>query len=421
MRQLQSSGEGILSCALCLAVLGPANGFAQAPSGRAGSATSPALPAAPAPSSGDSVLTLADAQAEATRSNRRVRAAEEEVRRQQSQWKAARAERFPRVELGAIGSDQAYRSGGGARSLGTIPGLGVGPIFQDLDERFNAFMGISISQPVLGLYTINLKGRLQHVDVETARERLSQSLQETLSSVSRAYYELLALQSALEANQEAIRYYRETARMVSSQVREQTALRPALLAVQAQLAAQEQRAVELRNGLENGEEQINLLLGRDVRTRFRVVAPPDVEPGTSDLGALQDEALRRRPELRQASLDVSKAELSRRLAKAQYRPDLNVGVTYLRSFSGDIIPDDSVSLGFAFRMEILDWGRRRNQVQASERAIEEAKIGLSESRDRVLVDVSAQYRSLLNARARIRAAEAAQIAAREQVKTGLAQ
>jgi len=422
MRHRAKRCESILCCALCLTAAGAAPGHAEIVFDPRPAA--PAKPSAGAQEAAEMVLTLADAQAEALRNNRQVRTAEVEIRRRQSEWKAARAQRYPSIQAGALGSYQAARSGGiDTDKISTVPGLGVSPLFQGGDDRGNAFLGLSISQPVLGLHTINLKARLQHAEMETAREQLRQSEQETVASVSRAYYQLVAIQSAADANEEAIRYYRETERMTSAQVREQAALRAGLLLVQAQLAEEERQGVQLRNSLESGREQVNLLLGRDVRTRFRVSAPAE-EPGTSDPGALdtlQNEALRRRPELGQASLAVRKAELGHRLARAEFRPELNVGITYLRSFGADVLPDNSASVGLFYRAEVFDWGRRRHQLAARERAVDQAKIGLDDTRDRVLLDVSAQYRGLQNAQAQRRAAEAAQAAASEQVRNALAQ
>src|SRR5262249_23324663 len=159
----------------------------------------------------------------------------------------------------------------------------------------------------------------------------------------RDYYSILQTQSAIEAGEESLKACRELEQTVTQFVAEQSALRSDLLDVQARSAQQELALLKLRNTLAHQKETLNVLLGRDVQTAFRVVpvstadrpngtcrsAAP--EPGAAeqqagaaedDLQVLQQRALQARPDLRRSALLVQQADTSRRIKQKEFMPDL---------------------------------------------------------------------------------------------------
>ena len=73
---------------------------------------------------------------------------------------------------------------------------------------------------------------------------------------------------------------------------------------------------------------MNQLLGRDLSTAFRVDLIPEQDRSDLTLDSARQEALANRPENRQAHLKEKQAEYDRRLAKAEYIPDLSLDVRY---------------------------------------------------------------------------------------------
>src|SRR5262249_26859483 len=162
----------------------------------------------------------------------------------------------------------------------------------------------------------------------------------------RTYYGILKSESALASVSEAIKLYRELDRVTEDYVARQVSLKSDSLEVKTRLAKSEYEALNLTNKLATEKEQLNNLLGRDVRADFKVAAVADVTSYVDDLVALRKRALEKRPEVRQSQLRVKQAEVDRRIKKSEYIPDVSIGFTYvtLRNFD-EAIPKNFASLG----------------------------------------------------------------------------
>jgi hypothetical protein len=180
---------------------------------------------------------------------------------------------------------------------------------------------------------------------------------------------------------------------------QQVALKSDSLEVKTRLAKAEYEALDLTNKLATQKEQLNNLLGRDVRRDFRASAVPDAADFGFDLSSARRRALDQRPELRAGRLKVKQAEVDRRIKKSEYIPDVSLGFTYLafRNF-GDIIPKNFASLGVVVKWEVFDWGRKKDQLAEKDKTIAQAKNGLHEAESLVRIDVGDKFRKLQQTR-----------------------
>jgi outer membrane protein TolC len=390
--------------------------------GQTGTAQAPAPPAAAAPATaptapaaGD-LLTLEQAVDLAIQNNRQVQNTARQVSANQRLVSATKTGRLPEFGLGFLG--QYSFTNDGSDDGETLPPVGPIPVFTS-SETPSGFFVASATQKVLGLKTVNLNVKLQETAVATSQEEVRLRQQEVRTAVKRVYYQLIENQTALAANEESIRYYRELERVVGDRVRQQTALQAELLEVQARRSAQEHESVVLRNQAASLQEQLNYLMGRDVQTPFRVGTVTDVAAPAQDQAALQTLALERRPELRQASLGVRTAQLNEELARQEMRPTLSVGFQYTYSSIEFGNSNDDASVGLLFRWEPFDWGRRRDQIRAQQLVVQQQQTSLEDGRAQVIMDVNSRYRTLQSTRNELAVTRAVQEAARERVRLEL--
>src|SRR5262249_7763758 len=165
-----------------------------------------------------------------------------------------------------------------------------------------------IAQPLSQQYRIGLTIKHGKLARDVTNEQLRHVRQSIVDRVKRTYYSILQSQSALESVLEAIRLYRELDRVTGDYVAQQVVLKSDRLEVETRLAKAEYHALNLTNQLATEKEQLNNLLGRDVRTGFRVSAVPDASDFGFDLVLARKRALDQRPELREARLRVKEAE-----------------------------------------------------------------------------------------------------------------
>jgi outer membrane protein TolC len=235
--------------------------------------------------------------------------------------------------------------------------------------------------------------------------------------VKKAYYAILQTRSALNSVEEALKSYHELDKVTGDNVLHQVSLKADLLVVQTKLARVQYEELELSNQLATQKEQLNSLLGRDVGTMFEVAGVPELVSVETDLVAARKFALERRPELQQARLVVEQATLDRRIKKSEYIPDVSAGFTYLtpRNFDA-VIPKNFANVGVVVSWEFFDWGRKKHQLSEKDKAIEQAKDGLKETEDKVLIDVGDKLRKLQQSGQALQVARLAETSAKENLR-----
>jgi outer membrane protein TolC len=238
-----------------------------------------------------------------------------------------------------------------------------------------------------------------------------------VNSVKQNYYAILQTQSSLQAADENIRLYRELDRVTGDYVAQQVALRSENLDVKTRLAKAEYNALTLSDQLALQKEQLNSLLGRDIRTEFSVSAALEPAGFEADLSAARTRALANRPEIKEAQLKVRQAEIDRRLKKSEFIPEVSASFNYIspQNFGG-IIPKNIVSVGLVFSWEIFDWGKKRRELDSKSSSLEQARTGLQEAENQVVLDLNARHRKLQQTRVQLRIAQLAQETARETVR-----
>ncbi len=376
----------------------------------------------PAPSG--EVLTLEQAVTLALENNRQVKNAALEVGKSEDQIAAFKTKRLPAFKLDAMEAyavapiDLHFKQG----DLGTLPGIGPVPdrdtTIRTPRKPITAVTG-SVTQPLSQLYRLGLGVDQLEVGREINQEELRSQKHLVIDNVKRAYYALLQTQSSLEAVEESIKFYRELDRLVEDHVRQQTAFKYESLDVKTRLAKAESDALTSRNTLTSQREQLNSLLARDVRTEFRVTPVPEMTQFETDLTAAQAQALRQRPELSQAQLQIKYAEYDYKIKRAEYIPDLSLVLNYLSPVTSEVLPRNIAFVGLQLTWEFFDWGRKSNEMAAKNKAVEQAKTSSSDLESQILIQVGSAFRKLQESRAALRVGQMAQETQREMLRVAL--
>jgi outer membrane protein TolC len=125
-------------------------------------------------------------------------------------------------------------------------------------------------------------------------------------------------------------------------------LRADSLEVKTRLARTEYETLTLRNALAAQQEQFNELLGRDIRTAFRVSPVPEAAVFEEDLAAAQARALKQRPEAHLAQFKVTQAATNVRLKQAEYIPEISVVFNYFSPVTSAVLPKHITFVGLEF-------------------------------------------------------------------------
>ena len=372
------------------------------------------------PAHGVEVLTLEQAVALAVKSNRSIQSAALQVRRSEEKVGAAKADRLPALSFQALAGRMItpIRITFPEGALGTFPATGPIPAQDTVVEApktTSAFLMTTLAQPLSQLYKIGLGVRLNELSRAIDREKLREERAAVVSDVKRLYYSLVQNQSAFQAAEDQVWTYKELERVVGEYVAREAALLSDHLDVKAQLAAQQYKALSLRNALATQKEQMNDLLGRELSHQFTVTAIPEPTAEEVDLQAAVGRALDRRPDLKQARLQVDQADADRRLKKAEYIPDLSLAFTYLTFTNVQLLPRNVAQVGLQLKWQPFDFGRSKELAEKTLQ-VEQARMGVRSAEYLVRIDVANRFRKLQEARLLVEANRLARESAQEKLR-----
>ena len=366
------------------------------------------------------VLTLDQAVALAVKNNRSIQSAALQVRRSEEKVGAAKADRLPVLSFQALAGRVVtpIRLTFPEGAFGTFPATGPIPAEDTVVEApkaTSAFLMATLAQPLSQLYKIGLGVRVNELSRAIDREKLREERAAVVSDVKRLYYALVQNQSALQAAEDQVWTYKELERVVGEYVAREAALPSDHLDVKAQLAAQQYKALSLRNALATQKEQMNDLLGLELTHDFTLTAIPEPSAEEADLQAAVGRALDRRPDLKQARLQVDQADADRRLKKAEYIPELSLAFTYLTFTNVQLLPRNVAQVGLQLKWQPFDVGRGKELAEKTLQ-LEQARIGVRGAEYQVRIDVANRFRKLQEARLLVEANRLARESAQEKLR-----
>lgn len=377
--------------------------------------------AASPPDSQSPLLTLDDAVSLALRNNRLVKNSALEAQKFDFRVATERTRRLPNMQFAVLGGellqpfDYTFKTG----TFGTFTSTGPIPATDTKvhnPANFTAYITGGVNEPLLQQYKIGLGIRATEIGRQIALEDVRAERMKIAAEVRNAYFELVATQAGVDAAREAVKTLKEAQRVTAEYRTQEAVLRADALDVDARLAKSVYDLSVAENGLATQREHLNQLLGRDLTTEFRVNESPENEAPDLNLAAARQQALESRPEIRQAHLKHKQAEYDRRIAKAQYIPDLSLSVQYLGLQNVQVLPANVAVAGFLLSWEPFDWGRKRNAVAEKTKTVEQARNGAEETESQVAVEVGMKYRQWQETALLLKASRTAQAATAEQFR-----
>ncbi len=277
-----------------------------------------------------------------------------------------------------------------------------------------------LQQPLSQLHRIKLQIKQQEMASEISRAQLSATEQALVNEVKRAYYAILQSQGAAQAAEANIKLYRELDRVTGEYVIQQVVLKTEHMDVQTRFAKAEYELMTIQNQLLAQKEQLNHLLGRDVRTEFAVSSADETALAVmreTDLVSARERALEHRPEIREARLRIGQAKLDKRIKKSEFIPDVSLTVNYATTFSySNFVPRSLSGVGVSVEWEVFDWGRKKREVAEREKSITEANNSLADIESQIVMEVNTRFRQMQESRQLLKVAKLAQTQARANVQ-----
>jgi outer membrane protein TolC len=366
------------------------------------------------------VLTLEEAIQQAVANNSAVKISSLETRRAAEDLGANNTRRFAITNITALGGQLltkpsfTFQQG----ALGTYASTGPIPATDQTTNVARKPAGVvsaTIAQPLSQQYRIRLQLKALSLGVQATRQDEEKTRLEVVDRVRQAYYAVVEAQSELDSLRASLPYYEETKRLATVNIVKETILESDLLGADKQLLKTRNAISDANDQVATASEKLNDLMGRDIHTAFRVadISSADSEVETPE--ALEERAVKNRPDLKKAKLQVEQAHYDARAKKAEYIPDVSVGFSYFTTANIQIASNIAIA-GFQLTWEPWDWGRKRQEYAAKLVKEEQAKVTVGETERGVLIEVRKAWRQLDNTRRQLALSDATERTARQKLK-----
>ncbi len=357
----------------------------------------------PAPDSSAPVLTLDEAIRIATGANRDIGISKLEVVKTQEIVAQAKTNYLPKLDANVLAGAplQPLNFRVPAGSFGTYPGIGPIPATNSnihSPVRFGAFVNASAAQPLTQLFKVNLAVQQARLGVDLAKEGVRAQSQDTARQVKEAYYQVAELQSQIASARAAVEALSELSALTERRLSQETVLQSDSLTVKAKLKQQRYQLLTEEDALDVQKQNLNRLLGRDLRTTFSVEMLPFGELVEWDLDSARKQASEQRPELPEARLQTKIAEMDVRREHAKYIPDVSLQVSYLGFQNVNFLPQNAGTVGVQVQWQPFDWGYKKHRIAELKAATEQKATAEQDAEQRVLLDVEDRFRKLEEAR-----------------------
>lgn len=364
----------------------------------------------------EEAITLDRALAMASENNLALRNAKLETEKSKERLTATRTRRLPALTIDTLGNELltnlSFRFERGA--FGTFPSTGPIPDRDtrvDVARTFNVFTIARLTQPVTQQRKIGLGIRLAEAELAVGRERERAARQSIVAEVKRAYFGVLAAESAVAATTEGVRLAEEVAREMDHRLAQGVVLEADRADARAHLASANAGALAASNALRTVSRQFNYLLGRDLDAPVRVVPIPmtgEVDASGTDVSA--------RADVRESELRLQQARIDLQLKRADRIPDVSVAGMYVAPVSSELLPGNIASASVIVSYEPFTWGRRRAEINEKRNGIQQAENALEDHRRRAVIEIGDRAGRVAEAAANVAVRRLERESARERLR-----
>lgn len=365
-------------------------------------------------------ISLEKAKEQALQHNRLLSIQQEKVR--ENEFKVAEARTKNKPMLMASGN---YIFNGITKDLaipaGSFGNLGGNPLPQKdvklFEGKHNLLLGsVMAYQPISQLGKIKVGVKVAEADVDIAKTQVSKAELDILEGVEKLYYGLLINRKQLDEARVNVLLTQAKLYDVESALAAGKTDEVYKVGLQADLANQEQKILQITNQMEDYQADLKNLLGSTDTTQLVPEELTGLAQTVQPLSWYLNQAQSGNPDIKLAGQTIAKADYGIEAARKDKLPNIGVigGYTYQNLIAD--LPGHNYFLGLNLSWNIYDFGKRKageNQRASQKKQAEEY---LAYTRDDVSAKIGKAYRKVTQTQRLVAVAEKAAGFRREEVR-----
>ncbi len=277
-------------------------------------------------------------------------------------------------------------------------------ISQEVDgiETYSYNYGVGLNYTVFdGLGNV-YNYRVLQTNVDLSREQTRTLIEQQISQVANAYYQLARQRASYGIQQEAVNISRERLNRIGDQFEFGSTNRLAVLNAEVDLNTDSANLETIALNLENAQRNLNLLLGIDLAEDNRVSRNVSF-PVIMNQDAVVEQALNQNAELRAAEINQKVSQLNLQLEKSGRMPRLDINANYGYNFqdNGPVnflqqLESWGVNLGATVSVPLFNGNRVSRNIQRATISVDQADIQYEQIAQQVERDVLNAYDTYQN-------------------------
>jgi len=278
----------------------------------------------------------------------------------------------------------------------------------------------SITQPLFSGGSILANYRLEKMGVDLSKTDVETFKRDVVLQVREGYFAILRAEKFLIVAEQQVKQFEAQLEVTKAFFEVGIVAKNDVLQAEVRLANARQGLIRAENDLALAKSSFNTLLRREINTPLKVVDILEYKPFPLGFEESLQEALRQRPEIKNAELKIEQAKENVKISRSGFFPTLNLTSSYNKlseepGLMGEL-RTERWSIQALATFTIGDWGKTAYKVGESKVKVtqaEDAKIQLKEG---IILEVKDDYLNMLVAEKNIGVAEKAIEQAEENLR-----
>jgi outer membrane protein TolC len=267
----------------------------------------------------------------------------------------------------------------------------------------------TINQPLFAGGAISSNYRLEKLGLGISKENVEVVKRNIVVAARVGYFNILTAEKFVDVAKQAVKQFEAQLEVSKAFFEVGLVAKNDVLQAEVRLANAIQAQVTVENNAAIAKAQFNILLRRDVNTPFSVVDILEYKPFPVQFEESLDEALRQRPEIKVADLNIGQTKEAVKIAQSGYYPTVSLAGNYDRlsdaaNLHGDLADDRWTIQGLA-TFTFFDWGKISSQVGESKVKVSQAQTSKSQLVETITLEVKQDYLNMLQAEKNIGVAQ----------------
>lgn len=250
-----------------------------------------------------------------------------------------------------------------------------------------------LKQPIFTGGALKSSYQIAKLNMDLAKENLSRTRQDIILQVKTAFFNILKAEKIKEVAIQAVEQVKSHVDVSQAFYEEEMIPKNELLEAQVRNAQVKQNLIRADNGVQVAKSYFNIVLRRNVNEPVDVEDILEYHSEAFSLEECMMESKEKRPEIREALINLERSQKAVSLSKSRYYPTLSLVADYQKM--GDEVDlrgnpyEDSETwmVSTILSWDVWEWGKKHYQVSASKTKVSQAEQQLKQVEDIVALEV----------------------------------